>query len=134
MKKKSLAYKAAIIIVTMKIESAKLFTLCAHMLTCQRTLRHLCAYVVTCIACFHVHVLTYLTCLHAITSNNKNKFSITFFVFFLWNKTAYENWTSNRNVSTYIYFENSEVHSCISLTRRMLLRGAYNSRHLQLIG
>ena len=44
-------------------------------------------------------------------------FSYIFFVFFLWNKSIYEKYTANRNVSINIYFENLVVYSFISFTR-----------------
>ena len=49
-----------------------------------------------------------------------------FFVFFLCHKTVYEKCTTGRNVSRSIYFENSVVHSCISLTRQKPLMGCYD--------
>ena len=52
---------------------------CAYMpcvLTCQHTL---CAYVPTCLAYLHAHMPYMPKCSHAITSNNKNKFSMTSF-------------------------------------------------------
>ena len=85
--------------------------LCAYVLKCQHALRAyvrtcqsvLRVYVLTCsrlacFACSHANVycmLCMLTCSHAITTNNKDKCSITCFpdifvivlCFFLWNKT-----------------------------------------------
>ena len=122
-----------------------------YLVTCQYILR---PYVSTCLACLRAHVPTWLACLRAhvpcvltcsrvevpcvltyssanvsclltyscvnvscvpkcsraITSNDKNKFSICY--------------TTTRNVSRNIYFENSIVHSGISLTRRKPLTGA----------
>ena len=114
--------------------------LLAHVPTCLRALRDYVltclacvrAHVPTCLACLGVYVATYLACLgahvptclpcfgahvptcsRAITTNNKNKFSIICFpymfvivlsFFFLWNKAV--------------------VHSCIALTRREPLTGA----------
>ena len=101
----------------------------AHVPTCFACLPD---HVSTCLACLRAHVSTYLACLRAhvptwlarlvahvstyscaITTNNKNKFSVICFpnifvivlsFFFLWNKTV--------------------VHSCIALTRRKPLTGA----------
>ena len=50
------------------------------------------------------------TSLHALTSNNKKNFSMTYP--YIWNKTAYKKCLS-RKFSRDIYFENSVVHSCI---------------------
>ena len=84
--------------------------LCAYVLTSQRVLR---AYVLLnqrALRAFYAYVPTFLG---AITTNNKNKFSIICFpyifviilsFFFLLNKTV--------------------THCCIALTRRMLLTGA----------
>ena len=120
--------------------SATLRDLRAHVSTC---LAYLQAYLPKCLACLRVHVLScsrtcvsYVhtcihanmlcmpTCSHVIIPNNKNKLVFNdmfsfgiwyfFFVFFLWNKTACEKSRTNRNVSRYIYFENSVVHSFIS--------------------
>ena len=64
-----------------------------------------------------------MTC---ITSNIKNKFSMTcfleiFLVFYLWNKIAFEKWTTRRNVSRKIFLENSVAHFGISFIRRKAL-------------
>ena len=60
------------------IESAKLRGLCVHVPACLAYLRvrALRAYVLTCLAYSHANVPK---CLHAITSNNKNTFSVTCF-------------------------------------------------------
>ena len=95
-------------------------------LTCSR------GNVLTYLAYLHAHVPTYLACLLQITK-----------ISFLWhvllrfltlfrclfpvkknNKTAYEKSTASKNVSRNISFENSVVHSCISLTRQKPLTGA----------
>ena len=88
-----------------------LVCLCAHVLTCFACSR---AHMPTCLASLHAHalrahVLTYLAwfaCLRALTTNNKDKFSIIYliiFCFFLWNKIV--------------------AHSCISLTSQKPLTG-----------
>ena len=112
-----------------------------YVLPCQRALR---AYVLTCqcvlrahapyaLTCSHANVLCVPTFLRAITSNNKNKFSMKCFTqifgtfslsFYLWNKTVYEKCTTSKSVSKNIYFENSVVHLSIPLTRRKPLTGS----------
>ena len=83
----------------------------AHVPTCFACSR---AHMPTCLASLHAHalrahVLTYLArfaCLRALTTNNKDKFSIIYliiFCFFLWNKIV--------------------AHSCISLTSQKPLTG-----------
>ena len=65
----------------------------AHVLMCQHVLR---AHVPTFLACSRANMSCVPTCSRAITTNNKDKFSITcfpytfwwFFVFFLWNETV----------------------------------------------
>ena len=117
------------------------------MLTCQCAL---CAYVLTCLLCLRAHVsfvLTFSRVLRAyvlrcsranvscvpITSNNKNTFSVirftyilgTFFLSFSCKIKLYmKSMTKNKNVSGNSYFENSIVHSGISLTRRKPSTGA----------
>ena len=121
------------------MESAKLRALSAHVPACLECLR---AHVPTCLACLRAHVrkcfaflhprvptcllwlradVSYtLTCSHinvpcvptcscTITSNYKIGFM---------KKTVYEKCTTIRNFSRNISFENSEVNSCISLSRR----------------
>ena len=120
--------------ISVLLESAKLRAVGAHVTTCLACLR---VHVLTCLACLRAHVtmcFTYTranvscvstcsrtnmpcvfcvpTCSGAITTNDKDKFSITcfpyilwlFFVFFLWNKTVLD--------------------SCISLSSQKSLTGA----------
>ena len=114
---------------------------CQHALhtyvPCVLTCKHaLYAYMLTCLVCLRVHMHIYNVCLTAhvlklcaITSNNKNKFSMTCFTYtfhtfslsFSWEIKLY---MTSRNVSGNIYFENSIVHSGISLTRQKCLLGA----------
>ena len=97
-------------------------------LTCSRV-NMLCVLTYSC-----VNVLCMPKCLRAITSNNKNKFSMTVLLrflvlfvsfFFLRNKTVYQKYIQQAGMSLKnIYFENSVLHSGISLTRRKSLTGA----------
>ena len=82
----------------------------AHVITCQRFLR---AYVLTCYN-FKQQKQVFNNMFYL-------DFWYFFFAFFLWNKTVYEKGTISRNVFGKIYFENSEVHSWISLSSRKLL-------------
>ena len=73
---------------------------CANMscvLMCQRALHAFCAYMPT--------------CSRAITTNNKNKFSINVFLTFC-------------DRSFFFLSNNTVIHCCIALTRRKLLMGA----------
>ena len=112
------------------LDSAKLRALLAHVpcvLTRQRVLHSRVPTFLACLCVLYAHVLT-----HYNFKFNKNKFSIKFdldfryffFDFFLWHKTVYEKLPSSKNVSRYIYFKNSVVHSCTCLTRRKSLMAA----------
>ena len=117
----------------------------AHMLTCIACSR---AYVPTCLECLRashvdlpcvlmwsrVNVASVLTCSHgnvscvptcsiAIISNNRNKFPVTCFLL-LWKCIQYEKCKAGSNISRSIYFENSVVYFCISVTRQKPLTGA----------
>ena len=85
----------------------------AHVITCQR---FFCAYVLTCYN-FKQLKQVFINMFYL-------GFWYFFFAFFLWNKTVYEKGTTSRNVFGNIYFENSEIHSWISLSRRKLLTRA----------
>ena len=92
-------------------------------LTCSRA-NVTCVLSCSCANAFCVH-----TCSHAITSNNKNKamfyldFQYFFFVFYLWNEIVYEKYTTDRNVSRNIYFENLSL----SGTLRIIFKSLINS-------
>ena len=89
------------------------------------------ANVLTYLAYLHAHVPTYLACLLQIKISFLWHVLLRILILFLClfpvkknNKTVYEKSTASRNISRNIYFENSVVHSCISLTRQKPLTGA----------
>ena len=91
----------------------------AHALTCSH------AHVPTCLACLRVHVLQ----LQITKTSFQWYVLLRFLVLLLWffpleKETLYKKRTTSRNVSKRISFENSVVHSYISLARRKPLTGA----------
>ena len=104
----------------------------AYMLTCQRALR---AFLLTCHFALRAHVPMFLTCLRgnlscvptclrALTSNNKNKFSMTCFSS-IWNKTVYD----LKSAPAWMSLETSILRfqfyiPAFSLTRQKPLTGA----------